>query len=259
MARYMRLFAVTDIVETHELFARTDAACDIVNAADRRAGRPPRAVATQKELSRAYRDFTRDLNRAAHLGARTGTREIVARIESTALRAPTDKAVHLKDLIRSRPASVGTRLATGAVGIADMDWLDKAIDPDYPHKGPYWAAQEYGTTKHVKRKIQGFFHGGGQPAERPLGMYSGGGGPHTAFSPASKFNPSSGQGSRGGKGGKGTIRVPLKPRYFIRDGANAAHAEWKTAIFAAQARAMRAVPATVIAPSGAPVRVPRRR
>lgn len=239
MAEYMRVFAVLNIAEIHKGFAGAAREAALLNASDRRHNRPQRALHTERELARLYDKFVRDIDRAARRGAETATRAIVRKLDETAIRAETDKRRHLSSFIKSRPANLGL-LGTGAVGVADIAELNKAIDPDYPGKGPYWAAQEYGTDKHVGRKIYGFFHGN-HPAERPNAQLSGGGevhgkgALHTAFSPSAKFTPVAGAGSRGGKGGKGTIRVALKPRHFIRDGADQARDVWRASVFAVSA------------------------
>lgn len=239
MARYARRYVIQDIAKVHLAFAKALRTANQMNAADRARRRPQRARRTVSVLNAMYAQYSRDLDAAAVLGAEAATKAIIKRLDETRVRPVTDKRRHLNTLIVSRPISLGLRgLATGAVGVADIAELDKAIDPDYPHKGPYWRAQEKGTSKHVGREITGFFHGAAA-AEPPRAIYAGGGGPHSAFSPSSKFTPAAGQGSRGGKGGKGTINTPLKARYFIRDGADAGRAEWKAAVLAATAAAVR--------------------
>lgn len=236
MAEFVRIFAIANVAQVQLAFNAALTAADRLVVLEARTGVRGGAAA-RAELLRTYARFSRDLDDAAKLGAREATAAIIAKIEETRLRPETDKRKHLRDLIESRPANLGLRgLATGAVGVADVAVLNLAIDPDYP-RGTYWEAQEYGTTAHLGREITGFFHGGGAPG-RPLAQFSGGGAMHKnlspSFSPSAKFTPAAGPGSRGGRPGKGTIRVPLKPRRFIRDGADSARLPWKAAVLSAQ-------------------------
>ena len=123
----------------------------------------------------------------------------------------------------------GLRIPTGEVGIADVDELDKVVNPLTPSAGPYWETQEYGYSGHVGRKIHGLFFGPGLSGggEVPNPSYKGGGGPHPIFV--------------AGPGGGGTIDEPIQPRRFIQKGAKAGEADWLAGLKVVEARAIAAL------------------
>lgn len=235
---YVTGYASTDVIQTHREFARTLAEIRAYNTWAARKGRPL-LTALETRLNTAYAVFNRDLDRAAHIGALAATRGMKTVLKQTQLRPDTDRRPHLRDLLRSKPAVVpGLRgFATGSVAIGDVDWLEKAIDPEYPQHGSYWRAQNYGTAAHVGREIYGFFHGGGSMS-KPLAALAGGGSMQhdPMFSPSSKMS-----GPRGGRGGPGRISVPLKPRMFVERGRDAGYGEWLAAMAVAEQDALLSI------------------
>lgn len=237
MAQYATGYAIPTVGDTHRKFARIFTLLE----ASRRRGQPVGALQAQYRV--VYREFNDALNAAAKIGAQAAQKAMRERLDRTQIRPRTSERPHLRDLLTAHPLPSRGGIALGAVGVAHIPTLDKAVDPDYPGSGAYWQAQESGTTKHVGREIRGYFHGGGLAPDRPRLAFAGGGsmGHHAEFSPSSVF-----VGPRGGRGGPGTIMVPLKPRRFIRDGAADGAAEWRAAIAAAEnaavAQMRRALP-----------------
>lgn len=225
MAEYMRIFVIDNIAAIHRAHVEARRELALSNARDRAARRRPGARDSIAELDRLYANFNRDLDRAASTSAARATKAIKARIEQTRVRPETDKPRHLADMVKSRRVSIVPGIATGAVGIADIAELNKAVDPDFPN-GTYWEAQEYGTFAHVGRQIRGYFYGGGAPIAPPREAQFR---VHSAFSPEGLLT-----GPRGGSGGKGRIRRPLMARRFIRDGADDAFGPWRAAVQAAE-------------------------
>lgn len=239
MATYERIFVIPDVGRTHILFRDLFRLAEQIEKEAGRTPGAPRAAATMRELLRAYASFNSQLDDLAKVTAAAATKEIRRQIGLTAVRPDTGVKPHLRDLIRCRPLRPAGKLATGTVGIADIDWLNKAINPASPEYGTYWMAQEFGSTAQVGRVIRGFFFGsgyGGAPSA-PQAQYAGGGGPHPIFVTARSQRAlygdsgfSGGAGSQGGVGGFGTIRHPIRPRHFIQKGADQALGEWRRGI-----------------------------
>lgn len=249
MAQYVTGYALPDVADTHRKFAQI---FTLLEAA-RRRGQP--VAALQAQYRTIYREFNEALNRAAAQGARAAQRAMRERLDRTQIRPRTSERPHLRDLLVARPLPARGGIALGAVGVAHVPTLEKAVDPDYPGSGSYWRAQEEGTTEHLGREIHGYFHGGGLAPDRPRLAFAGGGsmGHHPEFSPSSVF-----LGPRGGRGGPGTIMVPLKPRRFIADGAADGAAEWRAAIAAAETAAIAQTRRAMPAATGAGARRRRR-
>lgn len=131
---------------------------------------------------------------------------IRARIRATAVRPPTSG--RLESGIISRP--LPTTWPAGAVGIADIDALDKAaVNPRFHAAGPYWRTQEYGYAGHVGRRVPGYFQPGGA---RPSGA---------EFRVHPYFEQVGGAGGRAPRGTPAmVIRKPIEARHFLRDGTD---------------------------------------
>lgn len=241
---YQRVFAIADVAHVHKLFGQALRVARQVDLERAALGLAPTTIATQREIRAAYLLFNDELDTLARTTAAAADRRIRERLKATQKRQDTRLSPRLQDLIKSRAISpLGRGLSTGAVGIADEDWLDKAVNPTSPHYGPYWRAQEFGTgtpevASQIGRVLRGYFFGPGlSDPEVPRAIYSGGGGPHPIFvssrSQLSLYGSagfSGGAGSRGGLGGFGTIRHEIQGRHFIRDGANAVLADWRAGI-----------------------------
>lgn len=247
MPTYQRIFAASDVAQVHRLFLEAMRAARIADQALRASGRRPRSQATLAELQRAYTAYNDELAALARKTARDADNRMRAKLRARRVRPDTKLSPHLASMIRSRPIRLAVGLESGAVGIADEEWLDKAVNPTSPQYGPYWRAQEYGTgatdpttgysvPSQVGRVIHGYFYGPGLTnPTRPQSQYAGGGGPHPIFV-SSKSAGAAGEsvgisgyggGKRGGKGGRGVIGVEIQGKHFIRDGANEALVEWR--------------------------------
>lgn len=240
MALYQRIFTVSDIAVVHRLFHDSLRLCEQIDLEARRRGGQPRALATRREILRAYGEFNDELRVLATKTAREADSRMRARLRSTQVRPDTGASPHLAALLRSRPLQRFGPVQTGEVGVADEAWLDKAINPHSPGYGPYWRAQEHGTgtpevPSQIGRILRGYFYGTGYTDPTPpRAQYRGGGGPHPIFvsGRASKLpgSVSGGIGPRGGRGGYGTISREIQGRHFIRDGANSALADWRAGL-----------------------------
>lgn len=220
MPTYRRIFVIADIANVHREFQLAIVECARVNSAARARGQRAPAEAIERQLRREHAVFQARLDAIAVATSTAATQSIQRRLKATARRSATGEKPGIHDLIRSRPIPRIAGFSTGAVGVADEAWLNKAIDPDYPQHGTYWLAQEEGTSKHIGRVITGYFGSPGfADIEVPRAAYAGGRGPHPVFSPLVV-------GPRGGRGGPGTIRHPIHARHFVRDGANIARGTW---------------------------------
>jgi len=242
MAKYRRAFIAPDVLAVHAAFDR------VLRSAARldRLGGP--GGSTRAVALRAYLVFNRELEALAVRTAADATKRIILRIEKTASRPDTGVRPHMRDAVVSRPFQFGgVRLQTGAVGVADEDVLDALVDPLYPAAGSYWLAQELGTRKHMGRVLRGYFYGPGfsnpdvPRATRPNPL-------QPLFVPgAARAGPA------GGGGGKGTIQRPINPRFFVRDGANAAAAEWRRGMARIETTTLKSLNAVI-----SPARIRRR-
>jgi hypothetical protein len=186
---------------------------------------PGQRAAAEKNLRRVYLGFNNRLRALAVATATDASQQIRERIAATALRPDTGTRPHMRHRVRSRAAPPVYGLETGSVWIADKNYLNQAQGTD---GYSYWWAQEYGMpaapgappeaprASMVGRVIQGFFagKGGARPWAPPNQSQSG---VHPVFIPRSG-------------GPKGTIKTPLKARYFVRDGARGAFKAWEAAM-----------------------------
>jgi hypothetical protein len=237
---YVRGYGTPEnVLRAHLAFDSAIQAARAANALARQQRRRLPALGIEAQLEATYAQFRRDLDNAARVGAVAAQKAMRESLQASAVRPVTDKRRHLRDLLVARPVRTpGISLPTGEVGIADVARLDLAVDPDFPDQ-TYWRAQEEGTSKHVGRRIFGYFIGGGVGPDRPRAAYSGVPGPHSAFAPTGGAGSSTFLGPRGGRGGKGTIRHPIKPRHFIRDGAAAGYSTWAAEMRTTQSRALQ--------------------
>lgn len=247
MAEFQRIFSASDVAQVHRLFLEAMRAARLADLALVSAGRRPRSRATLAELQRAYTAYNDDLATLARRTARDADARMRAKLKASMVRPDTRMSPHLASMIRSRAIRLGVGLESGAVGIADEAFLDRAVNPTSPGFGTYWRAQEFGTgatdpttgytvPSQVGRVIFGYFYGPGLTSPtRPMSQYRGGGGPHPIFVTASSAGAQAasigisnyGGGKRGGKGGRGIISVEIQGKHFIRDGANEALVEWR--------------------------------
>lgn len=230
MALYERAFVVENAAQIHKLFQTTILEAEAVERLQRRRGLSV-AGATRRNLLRAYGTWQREMDDLSRATAAEATKAIKEKLKTTAKRPDTGVGPHLRDLIRCRPLSVGG-FTTGSVGIADIGELNKAVNPLGPQYGPYWFAQEEGSTRNVGREITGFFFGTGyagppsppdpaQSRQHPIFV--------TGAQGAAAFGGAGfdgGAGVAGGRGRRMLIQRPIQARHFIRDGANQARGAW---------------------------------
>lgn len=203
-----------------------------------------------RAIKRSYRYFNARLQRIEIETSKRAREAIEKRIIATRKRPDTRAAPQMRRHVRARPIIIpgAKRLRTGSVGILDEDEMDKVVNPLDPSAGPYWLAQEYGTSAHLGRELWGVFttSGFGDPTP-PQSRYAGvPKPPHPRFVSAgagrgafSDLGFSGGMGAQGGSGGgRGIIRNPLKARHFIRDGTTLAEIEWRRDMARAEAESL---------------------
>lgn len=241
MANYARIFSVENVGHIHLQYGKAIALARQTVQVYARAGMKTQAAASEaalREIQRAYADFNADLDRVAKQTAAVARNAIRHEIARTRLRPDTGNGPHLRDQIRVRPIHRFGPLATGEVGVADIEVLDLLVNPMGPQYGPYWRSQEYGYKfrgKQVTGIIGGFYGPGfGSGPFRADSAYAGRPGPHPLFLPgnvAAGVAASVGFGAPKG-GGLVKFRTPLKPRLFIQRGAAVAEAQWRAELAA---------------------------
>jgi hypothetical protein len=173
----------------------------------RAAKRPD--IATRLEAS--LKAMVTEMGVQTAADAAAGTKMIRETLERRLVR-PETSGPHLASRVRSEPIAAGSELPGGAVGFGDIQHLDAAVDPDYPHGGTYWRAIEWGSDAAVGRVVVGYFQPGfsipqaGEFRNHPMFMSQG----------ASGF--------LGGMSGAPAMRVqrPIEPKHFLRDGTHEA-------------------------------------
>lgn len=218
MAEFVTGLVVRDVGITHRRFEELFRTAAQVEAVYQRLGRPSPVAHVHRALLREYARFNQQLDAVAASTAIDATQAIKDRLEATKRRP--DNALqkhHLRDMIVCRPLRAG-KLATGAVGIAELRQLERATNPFDPSGFAYWVVQEEGTTANVGRELRGLFYDAGITGpRRPTPGYTGTPDAQPIFISGSK-----GGTRTGAVGGKGVIRQPIRARHFIRDGAAAA-------------------------------------
>lgn len=240
MPTFVRGFVIPDVVTVHELFQRCMTDADRLILEERAAGRSVGGPKLLAELRIAYRDFNLGLRYAADKAAARATKGMIERLKAGRMRPSAESVPALEDLVQAMPLSLG-QFETGSVGVANIEMLNRAINPHSRGYGPYWRAIEYGTGQggvpsQVGRILYGSFTGpGGGGPTRPLPEYAGGGGPHPIFM-------SGGGGSTRVDGervvGLGTIGKEIQAKHFIKFGADEASLQWRAEIAAVQQRAL---------------------
>lgn len=233
-ADYVRIFVIEDVAQTYrllleiELLAAARARNTRLTAADRRGG-----SATRASVAAIRRQLSQELDTLARATAKDADVKIKKALRIK--RPPSGNTNGILRNVRSYPLGALHGFATGAVGVASVAWLAKAHNPLDAKQRPYWEALEYGTNANVGRRIRGWFfdsHAGYEDPEKPRAVYRNvANPPHGVFVPGAKAQA---LGLMGGKGGKGEIHTPLRAKHFIRDGANAALADWQTGLSSIQ-------------------------
>lgn len=245
MTQWVRGFVIPDVADVHASFQKCMADADRLVLLEREAGRRPADMmgpALLADLRLAYRHFTEGLQQAAEKGAAGATKGMKERLKGTQRRPSSGTAPPLEDLLEAAPIRVGNH-ESGAVGVANVELLNRAVNPHSRGYGPYWRALEYGTGQgdvpsQVGRILYGSFTGpGGASPTPPAAEYAGGGGPHPVFVSHRAGEPTSLGGER--VVGLGTIGKEIEAKRFIRFGADAASVKWRSDIAAVQVRALR--------------------
>lgn len=250
MPRYKRIFSV-DVGRTQGLMLRNLVLAQKLVLVQRSKGLP-RDEATVRRLQKVLVDLQRGLERVAKETAIDVNKEINKEITKTKSGRPrTGNNPNLRNQIKSRPIHrFGSKIMTGEVGVADIDVLDKLVNPRYQQYGPYWRAQEDGTKHQAGRVVYGGFYdaglaggpykpdpalGGVRRAPHPIFVST-----HRARAAYGTLGFSGGPGKQGGAGGgKMTIGKELKPRHFIRNGANTAAAAYRVRVAAVESQVLR--------------------
>lgn len=207
--------------------------------------------AAEAEILKAFTDYNRGLDRIAKATAVSSRALIEKQLAITAKRPDTGMRPHLRSNIRSRPLLPNSRIATGAVGVADIKALERAVNPADRQKVPYWKVQEEGTTKNVGRTLKGYFFDKGLTnATRPAPGYTGSKSAQPLFRPGFT-STGAGTGPRGGRGGKGVITHPIKARHFVRDGADKALIDYKNEMRALESATITELARVFGGPGGA--------
>ena len=218
MARYTDEFAVPGVVLVHQTFQRV-----IANAS--RAGNNALAA----ELAIVWAWFNEELTLHAEAISRDAVKQIRLRIKATQKRAYTVTRPYLIDQVKARPEFLASPWATGAVGVGDIDALDKAVNPRDPGKFPYWRSQEYGARPSNKAVYGYFWDRGVNTRSRPSQL---------EFRIHPIFIAS--------KPGQRMIwRRPIEARHFVRDGADRAYRDWLAGIGKIQADAIAEIRAVL--------------
>lgn len=225
MPSYVRIFSVSNVGQIHREYLRAIQLARRIEQTYARAGQRTRAAAAGaalREIQRSYADFNEDLDAVAKQTAVTARNAIKREIANSRVRPDTGNGPHLRDMIRARPLHRFGPLATGEVGVADIEVLDALVNPNSREYGPYWRSQEYGYQPRGKQLsgVRGGFYtaGFGAGPFRADSAYAGTPGPHPLF--------------LAGKGGLVKFVTPLKPRRFIEKGAAAAEAAWRVELAA---------------------------
>jgi hypothetical protein len=249
VALYRRVFSVPDVAVRHQEFLAAIKTAEAVEAAWARAGKPGVAAGTVRTLRAAYLDFNRGLDQLATDTAAEARRTIVSILKAKQKRPTTGMGAHLSTAIVCRPIHDFGSLGTGEVGIADIQLLDRVVNPFGPQYGPYWRAIEQGSTRAVGRTLIGGFFSTGLAAGpfapdpnqfRRHPIFVTGAQGRAAYGGAGH---SGGFGAQGGGGKLMKIRRRIEPQHFIRDGADLVEVRWRAGLAAVEQRAMREIAA----------------
>lgn len=244
MAQYRRILVVEDIAQIHRRYARV---LTLLAAAERDPRLRGRYAGRRRQTQLAYANFQRGLNDVARHNATLAEKRMKQRFDQTRARANTGHGgLHLRQALRARPAQIGSRLATGAVGIADIEILNSVVNPASPQYGPFWRAQEYGTgfgevPSQEGRVFRGSFYDRGYNNPTPPIAGRGDQPIFVSTRNARALAPSFSGSSRGGMGGHdglGTIHREIQPRRFITNTIQDIEPLWRADINRVQGQAI---------------------
>lgn len=244
MALYVRGFVIPDVAQVHAAYQKLIGDLEaLVMEARRVNSKEAGAFAVQlADVRIAYRDFNMGLKKVATDGSIRATKGMLERLDQNRARPSSGSTPALRDLVEANPLPAIGGYQTGAVGVGNVELLNRAINPHSRGYGPFWRAIEYGTGQHgvpsqIGRILYGSFTAaGGADPTPPMPEYAGGGGPHPIF--LSGYQSQAG-GDR--VSGLGTIGKEIEARHFIRYGADGAAVQWRAEISALQDRAVESL------------------
>lgn len=248
MSTYVRGFVITDVAQVHRAYQKLMADLEELVILERQAsgGRSlgrgftsgmfkgaANAAAALADVRISYRDFNQGLQRIARKTAATAEKDMIEKLTSDQRRPEKGGSTSLRHLLRAAPLPPIAGYQTGAVGVADVAELNRAINPYSRSYGPYWRAVEYGTGQagvrsQIGRILYGSFTGaGGSGPTAPSQEMEG---QHPIFISAGqkKLSPR----------GFGTIGREVPAKHFIKYGADAAAVQWREELTALQQRAI---------------------
>lgn len=242
MPLWVRGYVVTDVAAVHKEFEKCIRDAGILVDLEKRTRQSLGGAKILADLKATYATFNDNLKGVAKLGAERATKGMHERLRANRVRDPTGSTPPLEDLVVAMPLAPVGGYQTGAVGVGNVDFLNRAINSHSRGYGTYWRAIEYGTGKdgvptQIGRILYGSFVGaGGSSPTRPLSEYAGGGGPHPAF-----VSGGVGVSASGGERvlGFGTIGKEITGKHFIKWGADEAAIAWRSDIAQVQSRALQ--------------------
>lgn len=236
---YVRIFVVSDVAKTYRLLAEIELLAAQRGRSIRLTPQQRRgAQVTRSEVAAIRRQLEIELDELAAVTAKDASAKIKRALRLK--RPATGNTRGLKQVVRSYPLPHIAGFATGSVGVASIAWLEKAVNPLDSKNRPYWEAIEYGSSQRQVKALTGWFfdgHASYNDAEKPRGVYR-----NIASPPGGVFVPggkAKAMGLTGGKGGPWRAPVsPIRPKHFIRNGANDARADWLRGLAAIQTAAI---------------------
>lgn len=251
MTLYKRVFSVENVGQVQRNLHR---AITLAEQIEREF--PGTNTATVVRLRRTLLEFNEGLNRVAKdtaVEADSAIKRWLTRTKSG--RPNTGNNPNLRDSIKSAPIRPNKDLATGQVGVANIEILNALVNPRYSEYGPYWRAQEDGTLHQKGRVVYGGFYGAGlgggpfKPSQSQAGQHPIFVSTRRAQAAFASVGFSGGPGGKGGAGGgRMVIGRELKARHFIRNGANEAEVKWRSELRALELQVERDL-AVILRPS----------
>src|SRR5487761_248744 len=242
MPLWVRGFIITDVAAVHKSFRDVIAEAEKLASLERRAG-PKVGTNGQrlvKDLSDAYDTFNANLKLLARNAALRAEKGTIEKLRTDRRRPSAGNVPPLEDLVAALPLAPIGKAQTGAVGVGNVDFLNRAVNAHNRGYRSYWRAIEYGTGQEgvpsqLGRILYGSFtQSGGSSPMAPAAQYAGGGGPHPVFI-AGGVGISQIDGVR--TIGMGTIGREVPAKHFIQWGADEAQIMWRRDIANMQDRA----------------------
>lgn len=241
MALWVRGFIISDVGAVHDEFQKVIADAERLVEMEDRSGEEVGGAKLLKDLNDSYDTFNANLKLVADRAAVRATKGMIERLRADRRRPSSGSVPPLEDLLEASALAPIGRYQTGAVGVGNVDFLNRAVNPHSRGYGAYWRAIEYGTGQggvpsQIGRILYGSFtSAGGGDATAPMSQYAGGGGPHSVFI-AGGVGAGTVNGVR--TEGMGTIGKEVPAKHFIQWGADDAAVAWREDLATAQDRAV---------------------